>query len=217
MKKFLIVLFILGALCDMNITVAQSCGSTTANQALANHCDLTVQRMINFTPSMSVTVNQLFRDAILTSLTTTGSGAATWNSATGVMNIPTPSVSGSAGGDLTGTYPNPTLANIVTAGTGGIVTIDAKGRVTAYKRQETFRGTTNGSGVYTVTYSNAYSQTPTVVPSFITNDPRDVAMVTASSTTGFSILIQRRVDVIGLLPSYTNRSGVTVDVNVNEQ
>ncbi|MBC7419720.1 MAG: hypothetical protein H7328_03235, partial [Bdellovibrio sp.] len=38
---------------------------------------------------------------------------------------------GTASGDLTGTYPSPVLANIVTAGTGTKITFDAKGRVIA--------------------------------------------------------------------------------------
>lgn len=62
-------------------------------------------------------------------------GNTLWeNKAQSTLSVPP---SGSAGGDLTGTYPNPTLAAVTTATTLGsatksvTVTVDAKGRITA--------------------------------------------------------------------------------------
>jgi hypothetical protein len=77
-----------------------------------------------------------------------------------------------------------------------------------------FKGSTNGSGVYSVTYSTAYSVNPNVIFAVEGGTNKDTAILT-SSTTGFSILIQRRTDVVGLLPTYLPVSSAAINVTVS--
>lgn len=92
----------------------QVCGSTSNTATFATHCDLTVGRIANINPSTSASVNQIFRDAFITSFTTTGSGAATYNSATGTLNIPTP-VTTVPGSDRATAYSSGTAYTLTTS------------------------------------------------------------------------------------------------------
>lgn len=84
-------------------------------------------------PAFSVSDGAITNAKLANPATTVNSQTCTLGSTCTVTAAP----SGSAGGDLTGTYPNPTLAGIITAGgpTGSatvspIITYDAKGRLT---------------------------------------------------------------------------------------
>lgn len=77
-----------------------------------------------------------------------------------------------------------------------------------------YTGSTNGSGIYSVTYGSAYSTKPHLVFSVEGGTNKDTSILTSTTTTGFSILVERRSDVIGLLPAYAPVSGITVNVTV---
>lgn len=85
------------------------------------------------------------------------------------------------------------------------------------KRQETYSGTTNASGIYTITYPTAYANIPNVQFQIRGGLVTQTVRITSSTTTGCTLYVQNRVDVVGLLPSYVNVSGATVDVLVTAQ
>lgn len=149
--------------------------------------DLSVDRAWTLTTANVSEVTNLYytnaraRGAI--SLTTTGTGAATYNSTTGVLNVPTPSTA---------------------------------------KRIETYTGTTDGSGNYTVTYGTAFSTVPDVQPQLQAGTTSQVVRITSSTTTGFTVNVTNRASVTllsieVLLAATTPVSGASVGVLVTSR
>lgn len=106
-------------------------------------------------------------------------------------------------------------SSLTTVATSGAYN-DLSGKPTL-KRIETYLGTTNASGVYTVTYAIPFASIPDVQPKLQAGTDTQFARITASSTTGFSILIRNRTDALGLLPAFSNVVSASVGVLVTER
>jgi hypothetical protein len=108
---------------------------------------------------------------------------------------------------------------VVLAGTNGITTSGTYPSFTiSKKRQETYTGTTNSSGVVTFTFT-AFSVAPNIQynPGFGATNKETCIPNAAVTTTSCSFYIQLRSDVIGLLPTYANVNGREVNIVVTEK
>lgn len=63
------------------------------------------------------------------------------------------------------------------------------------RKVETFTGVTNASGNFTVTYSVPYTNVPDVQPQLAAGTPSQVARITSSTTTGFTVQVTNRASV----------------------
>lgn len=99
----------------------------------------------------------------------------------------------------------------------GISYNSSTGVISRDKRQETYSGTTNSSGNYTVSFGTSYSVTPNIQANIINGSNTNLIKITSISTTGFTVNVVNRTDVIGLLPSYTNVNSSSVDILITEK
>lgn len=169
-------------------------------------------------------VGQKANSADLSAVSWTGN----YSDLTGKPTIPTlPTLSTVA---TTGSYNDlsnkptiPTLPSLATVATSGSYNdLSNKPTIPTVKRTETFLGTTNASGNFSVTYSTPYLVAPDVQPQLQAGTPSQVVRITSSTTTGFTVQATNRASVNllsieVLLAATTPVSGASVSVLVTQR
>lgn len=115
----------------------------------------------------------------------------------------------------------PTNTNQLTNGSGFITSSsltwsNITGKPTI-KRTETYSGTTNASGLVTITFGTAFAVAPNIQANIINGADNQNIRITSITTTGATVLVRNRVDVIGLLPTWTNAASMNVDILITEK
>ena len=129
---------------------------------------------------------------------------------------------GVAGGDLTGTYPNPTLASVTTAQTGvgsglviPVLTVDAKGRVTALTTATNPALTTNQiAGLSTTAPATLASSAAVGTSTFAARADHQHAYPTAANVGALAATAAAGGDLVGNYPNPTLAAVTTAQNNV---
>lgn len=107
---------------------------------------------------------------------------------------------------------------------GDNLSIDADGVLSATpsRRIETYFGTTDGNGDYSVTYAPAFTEIPCVLPDLISTANSQTWRISDSTVNGFTVRVEQRssVDVLGVqVVGFTTTpvSGAELNVTVMER
>ena len=203
-------------------------GKQASGNYLTSISSSNVTTALGFTPYNATNPNG-YISSISSSNVTTALGFTPYNASNPSSYISRTGISAGSGisynsstGVITNTAPDQTVA--ITGGTG----ISVSGSYPSFvinnqKRIETYSGTTNSSGSYTVTFATPYDSAPSVHASITNQSSTNWSIrVSSVSTTGFTVNVYQRAAVTVLavevlLAAVTNVSGATVDVLVVEK
>ena len=110
---------------------------------------------------------------------------------------------------ITGTEFSIISSPITTTGNIGLAL--ATTGITAGKDQIPYIGVTDAGGNYTVSFGKTYTSVPNMMAALINPNVRDTPIPVVTT-----VNIQRRTDVLGLLPTYANLAGGSIHVLITE-